>query len=285
MEVTFATCEQQPLITADDQLLGDALRARGVEVVAIPWTEIDPYAVTDSPPVLLRSTWDCHRRPTLFRAWLDAFSDSGRHLWNPPAIARANIDKIYLRELEAADLAIPRTRWIDRPDDDSIAAIMREEAWDRAVLKPRIGATAYGTFVIDRDAALDPDSLAPARSSGALLQQVVPEVIDRGETSLVYLAGKFSHAVLKRAAAGEFRVQRDFGGSVESTTPSRGLRSFADRVMTTVPRDHLYARVDVVESHAGPLLMELELIEPELHFLCEPVAAARLADLIIDRLA
>ena len=37
--------------------------------------------------------------------------------------------------------------------------------------------------------------------------------------------------------------------------------------MTQVNGDALYARVDVVESSRGPLLMELELIEPELYFL------------------
>jgi hypothetical protein len=56
-------------------------------------------------------------------------------MWNPPAIARANVDKIYLKDLEAAGIAIPTTRWIDRAGNASIASVMREEHWDRAVLK------------------------------------------------------------------------------------------------------------------------------------------------------
>lgn len=272
-------------MTMDDQVLADALRACGMDAAAIPWTDIDPYALIDSPPVLLRSTWDYHRKPTLFRSWLDAFADSGRRLWNPPAIAAGNVDKIYLKALDAAGLATAKTRWLDRPDNGSIAAIMREERWDRAILKPRIAATAYGTYLVDRDTALDENDLAPARSSGALLQEVVPEVVDRGEVSLIYFAGAFSHAVIKRAAIGDFRVQKDFGGRVEVMTPSPALQSFADLVMTTVPRDHLYARVDVVEAHRGPLLMELELIEPELYFLHVPAAASHLSRLIADRLA
>ena len=54
--------------------------------------------------------------------------------------------------------------------------------------------------------------------------------------------------------------------------------------MTHVPTRCLYARVDVVESSRGPLLMELELIEPELYFLIVPEAADRMAQLIVDRL-
>jgi glutathione synthase/RimK-type ligase-like ATP-grasp enzyme len=277
MRVVFATCGHQPLISPDDQVLADALAARGVDVEPIPWTEIDPYAVLDAPPILLRSTWDYHRVPTMFRSWLQALEDSGRRVWNPPVIARANVDKIYLKDLETRGIAIPKTRWLDAVDLDSIRRVLDEEKWPRAVLKPRIAATAYGTFLIDRDTELADEDLQPARASGALLQELISEVADHGETSLMLFDGAFSHAVLKRAKPGEFRVQKDFGGRVEPTSPSNSLLDVATRVMTLVPEGWLCARVDVVETATGPLLMELELIEPELYFLYVPEAAARFA--------
>jgi glutathione synthase/RimK-type ligase-like ATP-grasp enzyme len=138
---------------------------------------------------------------------------------------------------------------------------------------------------MSKGSALPDHDLAPARSSRALLQEVVPEIVQRGETSIVYAGGAFSHAVVKRARDGEFRVQQDFGGRVEAASPSASLLSFAASVMTLVPDTCLCARVDVVESTRGPLLMELELIEPELYFLYVPGAAARMARLIIDRLS
>jgi len=285
VNLVFATCDHQPLIAPDDQPLADALKARGVDVTPIPWTELDPYSVLDAPPILLRSTWDYHRVPTMFVTWLQALEDAGRPTWNPPAVARGNVDKIYLKELAAAGIAIPNTRWLDSIDGGAIDRVLGEEGWGRAVLKPRIGATAYGTFLVEHGAVLSDDQLQPARASGALLQEVVPEVVDRGEVSLVYMGGTFSHAVLKRAPAGEFRVQKDFGGAVEPTTPSPAAHAFADRVMTTVPSSCLYARVDLVESSPGPLLMELELIEPELYFLIVPEAATRMAELIVAHLS
>jgi glutathione synthase/RimK-type ligase-like ATP-grasp enzyme len=285
MNVIFATCEQQPLIAVDDQPLADALAARGVEVTPVPWTEIDPYAVVDAPPIILRSTWDYHRMPTMFRAWLDALADAGRHTMNPAAVARDNIDKLYLQSLETAGIAIPRTRWLERVDNDAIARAMQEEGWRRAVLKPRIAATAYGTFLLHEGQSLAEDELAPARAWGALLQEVVPEIVARGETSIVYAGGAFSHAVVKHARDGEFRVQKDFGGRVEPASPSPALLSFAATVMTHVPDTCLYARVDVAESSRGPLLMELELIEPELYFLIVPDAADRMAHVIAGRLS
>ena len=62
------------------------------------------------------------------------------------------------------------------------------------------------------------------------------------------------------------------------------MLSFANEVMTRVPSTCIYARVDVVESSRGPILMELELIEPELYFLIAPEAAKSFAGMVIDRL-
>lgn len=284
MTIIFATCEEQPQLTTDDQLLADALAPFGVAVDPVPWTQIDPFAVADAPPVMLRSTWDYHRLPTMFAVWLQALRDSGRTVWNDPAIALGNIDKVYLQQLEARGVAIPQTRWIERPDAAAIRDAMNGAGWSKAVLKPRIAATAYGTFLVPSGVDVADDDLAPARASGALLQEFLPEIAEQGETSLVYCDGVFSHAVIKHARSGDFRVQKDFGGSVELITPRPELLTFADRVMATVPQPCLYARVDLVATARGPLLMELELIEPELYFLLAPTATATFARAIVSRM-
>ena len=285
MTVVFATCADQPFITADDQPLADALGALGYRVEPEPWTDIDPETQLVSDPVVLRSTWDYHRVPTMFTAWLEAMADSRRSLLNPADVARGNIDKIYLQGLSAAGIAIPRSRWVEQPDASALAAIMRDEGWAQAVLKPRISATAHGTLFMANDAWPSDDDLAPARTSGAIVQEFIPEIRDRGEVSLVYAGRVFSHAVLKRAADGDFRVQKDFGGSVEPLMPSAGLLEFGEAVMAQVPGSCAYARVDIVESARGTLLMELELIEPELYFSIVPGSAERVAQAIVARLA
>jgi glutathione synthase/RimK-type ligase-like ATP-grasp enzyme len=282
--IVFATCSHQPYITADDQPLADALEARGFRVEPEPWTDIDPETLIVADPVVLRSTWDYHRVPTMFSAWLAAMADSGRVLLNPADVARANIDKVYLQSLAAAGIATPRSRWIDKPDAAILGAALQEEGWTQAVLKPRIGATAHGTFLISGATLLTEEELAPARASGALLQEFVPEIVERGEVSLVYAGGDFSHAVAKRAKEGDFRVQKDFGGVVTPFVPPAEVLAFGQSVMAHVPASCTYARVDLVESARGPLLMELELIEPELYFSIVPGSADRMAKAIIDRL-
>ncbi|MDP3718760.1 MAG: hypothetical protein Q8T13_13430 [Acidobacteriota bacterium] len=284
MTVVFATCAHQPYITDDDQPLADALGALGYRVEPEPWTDIDPDTHLAADPVVLRSTWDYHRVPTLFTSWLAAMADSSRPLLNPADIVRDNLDKIYLQRLERAGIAIPATQWVEKPDAASLTAILDQQVWKQAVLKPRIAATAYGTFVIAGDCMPADEDLAPARASGALVQEFIPEIATRGEVSLVYAGGQFSHAVLKRARDSDFRVQEEFGGSAEAIVPSAALRAFGESVMAQVSGSCAYARVDVVDSARGPLLMELELIEPVLYFRVVPGAAERMARAIVDRL-
>ncbi len=122
---------------------------------------------------------------------------------------------------------------------------------------------------------------APLEASGGLVQAFVPEVETLGEISLIYLGGGFSHAMLKRPAAGDFRVQTDFGGTLEPVVPRPGLQAFGDRVLASVTLPWLYARVDLIDSAAGPVLMELELIEPDLFL--TPAAAGQMAGALLAR--
>jgi len=194
-----------------------------------------------------------------------------------------NADKAYLRELAGAGLPLPRTRWFapgERPDCE---ALLREWGAARGVLKPRISATAYGTHLVTPGARWSDEAWGPLETHGSLFQAFVPEIETDGEVSLIFVDGGFSHAVRKRAAPGDFRVQSDFGGSWEQISTPRALRAFGARVLATASRPWVYARVDVVEAARGPLLMELELIEPQL-FLTE-AAAARLAEALKRRMS
>jgi glutathione synthase/RimK-type ligase-like ATP-grasp enzyme len=114
----------------------------------------------------------------------------------------------------------------------------------------------------------------------ALVQPYQPD-IERGEMSLVFLGGQYSHAVLKRPRAGDFRVQTDFGGTVEPIRPEEHVVAAASRVLAAAPGPTLYARVDLCLVQGRAQLMELELLEPALFFAHEPGAAARFADALV----
>ena len=277
MRFVLATCRRKPALTAGDRLLADALRRLGADAVAAPWDTLDPARAAGG--VCLRSTWDYHLRWNEFREWVRAFGDRGR-LWNPAATVLWNADKAYLRDLAAVGVALPRTRWLEPGERPDVAAMLEEWGRTRAVLKPRVSATAYGTCVFSREPALGEVDWAVLERSGCLLQEFVPEIRTRGETSLVFLDRRFSHAVLKRPAPGDYRVQADFGGTLTTTTPAGGTIAFGESVLAAAGRPWLYARVDLVETDAGPVLMELELIEPDLFL--TPAAAVRLAEGLVE---
>ncbi|MGE3276505.1 MAG: RimK family alpha-L-glutamate ligase [Vicinamibacterales bacterium] len=278
----FATCVSLPGITPDDQPLADALMSLGVEVRPLPWTEIAPDA---SLPVLLRSTWDYYLSGPRFEGWLQALEAAGTRVINPAPVARWNMDKRYLLELEAAGVAIPPTLMAHGFDGAGLRTALEARGWSTAVVKPRVSATAHGTLVVRAGEAIPEAGLEPASNAGALIQAFVPEILEQGELSLVYLGGQYSHAVRKRARPSDFRVQSDHGGTVEAASPSAASRALGDRAVSAAPGSCLYARVDLVETSRGPVLMELELIEPELFFLHAPAAAMQCARLLRSMLA
>lgn len=277
MTVIFATCRHKPALTPSDELVAACLRSKGVSVTAAPWDSLAP-AHLGVANVCVRSTWDYHTRVDEFRDWIRTLGEHRVTVINPVETLLWNMDKEYLGWLEGHGAAIPETRWIAPGSSIDVRALLREAGWERAVLKPRVSATAYGTHLVDAGTVLDDEQRRALGQSGALLQAFVPEIQSGGEMSLVFIDGEFSHAVIKRPSSGDFRVQHEFGGTAVPATASGALRDFGSRVLADIPVPWTYARVDVVAARSGLVLMELELIEPDLFFAPGNDGARRLAD-------
>jgi hypothetical protein len=251
MLIALVTWRGLPELAADDRLMRDALVRRGVDAHAVVWDDSSvDWRTFDA--IVLRSTWDYHKRVDEFRAWLDRMD--ALPLWNPPAVLRWNIHKSYLLDLQARGIAIVPTLFVPRGQD--------------FIVKPAVSATAFRT---ERHAT----------DCDVLVQPFVPEVVSDGELSFVFLGRKFSHAVRKRPGSGDFRVHTEFGGSVEPFMPSQDLIDQASRIAGTLGDQWLYARIDCVVRDGHLILMELEATEPSL-FLDEE-SAERFADAITLR--
>jgi glutathione synthase/RimK-type ligase-like ATP-grasp enzyme len=220
-----------------------------------PWEDLDA--------ILLRSCWDYHLRPEEFRLWLARLDALPVRLWNPPRLVRWNMDKRYLLDLSTRGIQIVPTNFFDCSSFPRLASRLAVPQAGSYVIKPAIGATADGCRrVTHRDLEL---GLPGAKISGTwLLQPFLEEVSRDGEWSLVWLGGRFSHAVLKRPRRGDYRVQKAWGGTTERLQPDERLVRFANRVLEVLDQKPLYARIDIVLRDKECLLMELELIEPQL---------------------
>lgn len=281
--VALATCRKFSQLTADDQALAARLLEQGVDARALVWNDPD-QRVGDATSVIIRSCWDYHFSPREFLRWLDGLEHRGIRVHNPARTIRWNHDKTYLHQCEAAGLLIPPTASFEAGIHANLADLMQQREWTRAVVKPTVSATSWQTSLVSREEAVDfqPIFEALLRAGGVMVQRFIPEVQEQGEWSFIFFSRRFSHAVLKRAKSGDFRVQEQFGGVVHwDAAPPAGLIAQAEAVIGLVEGPLLFARVDGVEIEGRLYLMELELIEPAL-FLQAPQATERFAQAIVS---
>ncbi len=280
--VAFATYRQSPELTDDDRLVADLLRRHGVDVHPAVWDNAGvDWARFDR--VIIRSTWDYHLKPDAYQAWIRSFLPRPDQLWNPPAIVLANLSKRYLIELERKGVNVVPTAYIEAGDEQPLRGIMEHRGWDEVVIKPAVSASGRGTWRSSRAAAEkdQEEFAAQSRAHDVLVQPYCPEVASYGEWSMVFFDGEYSHAVLKRPADGDFRVQRHLGGTPVAATPDAGLLTQASAILQKVDGPLLYARVDGIARGGDFLLMELELNEPFLFLSLSDGATARFAAAVL----
>jgi glutathione synthase/RimK-type ligase-like ATP-grasp enzyme len=283
--IAFATSAAWPALTPDDRLAADACRALGVRVSPAVWSD-PPVEWSKFDAIIVRSTWDYHKRYAEFVQWIGELERDGCRVWNPCPLLRWNANKRYLADLERRGVPIVPTAWMADGSDGAVRAVMNERGWDDVVVKPTISATAHGMRRVRR-ADLERgirDHREHAAGVGpkeeVLVQPFMREIGTAGEWSLVFFGGAFSHSVRKRPVAGDFRVQTEFGGSSVAEAAPAGIVAAAERVVAAVEGPWLYARVDGVETADGFRLMELEMLEPLLFFELDPRGPTRFAEVV-----
>ena len=283
--VALATYELAPALAPGDQLLAPALAKLGVHAEPLVWSNSDaPWQDFDT--VIIRSCWDYHLRFGEFLAWLDRLAASGVVVWNSSSLVRWNAHKRYLLDLAQRGVATIPTLIVPRGGADDVGPIVAAQGWTRFVLKPVVSASGYETHAFETPLTADAiETIARVTALGdILLQPFATEVARDGEYSFIFIDGEFSHAALRRAPPSDFRVQPKYGGTVERVDAPAALVMQAAQAIRVLPERPLYARVDGIARDGAFLLMELELIEPNL-FLGESVGAAdRFARAIVDRL-
>lgn len=254
----------------DDRALREALAKRGSRAALVSWDDPDvDWAAAGT--TVVRSTWNYHLQPQAFAAWLERVAPLTR-LVNELATLRWNMRKTYLAELAARGVAIVPTLFIGRGEPASLDAIRAERGWGELVIKPQISGSAHGArrFATGGDAHLR----ATADDVGAMVQPFMAQVLAARERSLVFLSGAFSHAYLKPPfspgmAGGD--------GGERPHEPAADERALAEAAIEASPGAPTVTRVDMIPGPDGPMLMELELIEPALFLHLAPGAAERLA--------
>lgn len=237
----------------------EALERGGFVVEARPWTE--PGDLSQFDCVLPLVAWGYHELYAEWLALLGRLEAEGVPTINPVPLLRWNSDKIYLADLAAKDVPTVPTLAVDALDEHALAEARARFGCATLVVKPPVSAAATGTHRLEPDQPIPPGELGQPM----LIQPYLPTIASEGEFSIMLFGGAFSHAIVKRPKAGDFRVQPHLGGTEVPCTPPLGAIDLAHHALASAPAEVVYARVDMIADEEGALrIMELELIEPSL---------------------
>lgn len=279
-------------VLQEDGLVLEALTKLGLKATRKSWD--DPsFDWSTTKYALFRTTWDYFDRYAEFSKWLETASKQTQFI-NSKNLIYWNIDKHYLQDLSNAGINIPKTVFLEQGSKTSLHnAIANAKAnygfaANTYILKPCVSGAARHTYKIKEDEVENHEVIFQKliAEEAMMLQEFQKNIVSKGEISMMVINGEFTHAVLKVAKPGDFRVQDDFGGTVHDYVPDQKQIKFAKSVVQAAPEMPMYARVDIFKDNNGNwALAELEIFEPELWFRLNPPAADNLARSIKDTLS
>jgi hypothetical protein len=287
--VALATCRQLPMLSEDDRELIEAFAAMDINAVPAVWD--DPsVAWSDFDLTIVRSCWDYHERRPDFVQWAHGVVAVA----NPPDILEWNTDKRYLADLAASDVPIVPTAWVMPGDEWQVPGA---GIW---VAKPSVSLSGLDAGRYDASEKEQRSLLAAhvgglLTAGGTVMIQPYQSAIDAdGETALIFIGGRFHHAIRKGAVLSgpasdaDHRFEEDDRMHLTPCDATEAQLEIAEHVLDRVPEGRqrlLYARVDLVPGADGrPLLMELELTEPQLFFRYAPGSADAMAAAAVARI-
>jgi glutathione synthase/RimK-type ligase-like ATP-grasp enzyme len=252
-------------------LLVAALEHHAIGVVIAPWDYVTDWA--SIPLVVVRSPWDYTAAHEEFLSWARNVAAVTR-IVNPSEVLEWNSHKSYLLDLASAGVSTVTTTLVHRDASDADQSDALAAYPGEIVVKPAVSVGAIGALRAASDSREAASHLAKLVMAGdVLVQPLAAAVLDEGESSLIYFGGRFSHAIRKIPAAGDYRVQEHHGGRVVAHEPTDDEFAVAAATLAAAPAATAYARVDLVQVDGSAAVMELEAIEPQL-FLDHDVGAA-----------
>ncbi len=282
--IAFITSEQDPLLISDDRLAIEPVMQLGLSVEPFVWDN-GVAGIGEFDAIIFRSCWNYHRKFEKFVSWILQVKDLNVPTFNSIPVSLWNLHKKYLLDLANAGVAIPRTELIlkDSHSEDLRTKLVAVKS-EQVIIKPAISLNGEDTYLCDAQDIARIGRLTESLLSerDVLIQEYIPEVQTFGEISLLFFNKKYSHSVRKTPAANEFRIHTEYGGSRMPFSPGQDLIDSAAKILDLVSESLLFARVDFIVSTRGPLLVELELVDPMLYLACDTAAAGRFAENIAE---
>lgn len=274
--VAFLSTDNLEAFFVYDELLVPHFKKHGWSVETVSWrSELVNWDKFDY--VIVRSTWDYQQHAEAFLACLDKINASKATLLNSLPLIKWNIEKHYLKDLEKKGVSVVDTVWGSTFNEAELEAAFLHFNCETVVIKPVLSANADDTFQLSKATWKEKKDVL-VKTFGQrdfMIQPFLHSVVEEGEYSLFYFSGAYSHAIKKVPQQGDFRVQEEHGGRLYSVDIDSTQDAIAQKALSAMPCEALYARVDLVRQNNEWAIMELELIEPSLYFNLDEQSAPR----------
>lgn len=287
MRIAILTSAEMPNMLPYDMEVISILNGRGIDTSVFVWDEIirtNPNKLKSYDAILIRTIWDYFKKYDQFINLLDILDSSGIPVFNPVEILRWNMNKQYLNELQGEGIEIIPTVFNSDGANDSFKKAL-SLGWEKMVLKPLISGNSYHTFVIEanNEVLFDRMEKIHFQNRPYMIQEFIPE-ISEGEISIIYFSNGYSYSVRKVPKKGEYRVQFDFGGVYHFEDVDPEIKVICDRISNHIGKKLLYQRFDGLWRNGRFLIMEVELIEPDLYLNLSDEAKNQWVDSLIRML-
>lgn len=285
-QIGLVTCELFPKLVSDDLFGIPYLQKKNINTHVIVWDECNLEKIPQLDAFIFRSCWNYHEKYPHFLDFLKRLENLKVPVFNSVETIRWNLNKKHIIDFEGK-VNVPKTHFFQAKQMFSqqiLKMVLKTLPGTYVVVKPAVSLNGYDTYLLESVnlKKIESTVLGILKDRDVLIQEYVPEIKTTGEVSLVYFNKKFSHAVRKKAAHGEFRIHSEYGGTRETMTPSKTTLDYGDAILKQVSQDLLYARVDLVESAQGPKLIELELTDPMLYLQNNVQAAENFATAVSE---
>ncbi|RZL34334.1 MAG: hypothetical protein EOO96_10160 [Pedobacter sp.] len=252
-----------PTIENEDDTLLKFLEAKGLNIEKVIWN--DPTVNWENYQLaILKSPWDYFDLVDDFYEWLAMIKQKNIKLLNPVDVVKWNADKHYLQDIKNAGLNVTPSRFLTKGDEINFDSYFEEFKTEKLIVKPAVSGGSKNTFKITsiNSSEIAEKIIELVTNENFIVQPFLKEIEENGEWSFLFFGGKFSHALLKKAKPGDFRVQHSFGGTIHPQEAPADLLIEAKKYVDQFAKNCLYARVDGAVVNNKFMLMELELIEP-----------------------
>lgn len=262
MHVAIVSCLEYCNKVSEDVALGDALQKQNITNDVVAWDDAcvnwNKYNVA-----ILRSAWGYHKKYNKFLQWLNLLDEHDVPLVNDTNMVRWNTDKsIQFETLKK--LKIPIIPYMICTPNTSLEQAYQNFGTKRLVVKPIVSAGGDNTYAINvfgLESDTQQNFIRQTFKDSKFIVQPFIENISGGEYALVFIDGKFSHAVIR--FPGVFTDKKQPIYIPKKQVPQKIYDiavCAAESIKGYFSTSPVYARYDIV----GEEIMEIELAEPDL---------------------